>query len=656
MALELTADFQPDRWVPPAGSVSARRLWQFMRRHGFEDYQGFLEQSRDPHWFYPRVIEDLALTWPVPYRELMDASDGVAWTRWFVGGQTNLAWLAVHRWVDAGHGRRRALVWDGEDGQTATVTFAELSAQVRRMAAGLAAAGVARGDAVAIYMPMVPEAMVAVLAAAHIGAIAAPIFSGYAADALRERLELIDATTVMTADGTYRNGKQIEFLPTLREAVDGVESVDRVYVHRRLPGPLELRDGESDMAALLGFGQLPDAVLLEPEAPVYVGFTSGSTGRPKGVVHCHGRFPYRLPIEIAYNFDVHGGELVAWLTDMGWIMGPGFITGTLVLGAGFLMIEGSPTQPDPGRLWRAVETHGVTHLGLSPTAIRLLAGHGGEVVEPFEMPTLRVLGSTGEPMTPDAWRWAHRHVGRGRLPIINISGGTEIGAGLLVGAPVVPMQECRFAGISPGMDVAVYDDSGKAVVGEEGELVVRQPFPSMTLGFWKEPERYEETYWSRWPDTWAHGDRAIFNHDGSALLPGRSDDVMNIAGKRIGPSEYESIATGVEAVTAAAAVGVPDRVKGEAAVVVVTARAGHDHVRVAGEICEAVTARMGKAMSPREVVVVRALPLTVSGKVHRRAVQAWLTGRDPGDLSGTQHLAAREELLRTGQRLAEEAS
>ncbi|MFW6090723.1 MAG: AMP-binding protein [Actinomycetota bacterium] len=652
MERDLPPYFEPDRWVPPPGSVEDRRLWRFMRRHGFDDYQAFLDQARDPHWFYPRVIEDLGLDWPVPYTDLMDTSDGLPWTRWFVGGRTNLAWLAVHRWVEAGHGDRPALVWDGEDGQTATLTYADVATQVRRMAAGLSAAGVRQGDVVAIYMPMVPTAMVAVLAAAHLGAVAAPAFSGYGVEALAERLQIAEATTLMTSDGTYRNGKQVDLLSVAREAVDRSPSVQRVFVHHRLPSSLELRDRELDMAGLLDAGSLDEPVLLEPEAPVYLGFTSGSSGRPKGIVHCHGRFPYRLPIEIAYNYDVHPGELFAWITDMGWIMGPGMISGVLIAGAGFLMIEGGLTTPGPDRLWRSIETHGVTHLGLSPTAIRMLAEQGEQVVEAFDMPTLRVVGTSGEPMTPDAWRWAHRHICRGVAPIINISGGTEIGAGLLVGAPVVPMRECRFAGISPGMDVAVFDGEGREVVGEEGELVIRRPFPSMTYGFWKEPERYEETYWSRWPGVWVHGDRAVIFEDGSAVLPGRSDDVMNVGGKRVGPSEYESIATSLDDVTSAAAVGVPDPVKGEVAVLLITAVPGSDEGSLAARIRERVDALMGKAMRPKDVIVVSILPLTVSGKVHRRAIRAWLTGTDPGDLSGAQHLESRAEIARHAARIA----
>jgi acetyl-CoA synthetase len=319
---------------------------------------------------------------------------------------------------------------------------------------------------------------------------------------------------------------------------------------------------------------------------------------------------------------------------MGWIMGPNSTIGPLVLGAATVLFNGVPDHPDAGRLWDLVDRHAVTHLGLSPTVVRLLAGKEGGRPAQRPLSALRVLGSTGEPWTAAAWRWLHREVGRGNAPIINWSGGTEIGCGLLVGSPVVPIPEGRFSGPAPGISADVFDADGKPVTGAVGELVVTRPWPSMTRGFWNDPDRYLETYWSKWPGVWVHGDQAIRYPDGSWEIPGRSDDVMNVAGKRVGPVEYESLADQVDGVIGSAAVAVPDVVKGEVVVVVVvrSPSAGQSDA-LADTVRSRIIHAMGKAMAPAAVLIVDALPLTRSGKVHRRAVRSWLTGADPGDLS-----------------------
>jgi len=638
--------FEEDRWVPPPGSVETTNVARLMARHGLDDYRDFLAQSLDPHWFYPAVIDDLGLDWPVPYERLFDTSEGIPWTRWFVGGRTNMTWLAVDRWVERGAGDRLALAFDGEDGTVRRLTFAELSDAVARVAGGLRELGVEAGDGVAVFMPMIPEAAIAILAANRIGAYAAPAFSGFGPDALAERIQIAEAKVLVTADGFLRGGRTVEMKPVADAAADRCPGLEHVVVAERLGLDWPRQDRDVPWRRLAAADPDGPYEWFPPETPCYLGFTSGSTGRPKGAVHGHGRFPYRLPVEMAYCFDVRPGDVVTWTTDMGWVMGPGILTGALVCGAAFVLMEGGIDHPAPDRLWRTVERHGITMLGVAPTVIRMLAAHGPSWVEPFELESLRVIGSTGEPMTAPAWRWMHRHVGRGIRPIVDISGGTEVGCGLLVGSPVVPMRECRFAGHSPGIAATVFDDQGKPVVGELGELVVTAPWPSMTWGFWKEPDRYLQTYWSRWPDVWVHGDRAIIYEDGSAALPGRSDDLIKVAGKRVGPAEYESVAVEVPGVLAAAAVGIPDPVKGETAVVVcLPGTDAPPPEELEAAVAERITAAMGKPMRPSRVLVVDAVPLTRSGKVHRRALRGWLSGTDPGDLSNLDNPQVKETIL-----------
>lgn len=643
--------FREDRWVPPPGYVERTRVWDFMQRHGISTFTELLERSRDPHWFYPAAIEHLGLDWPVPYDTLLDTTEGMPWARWFVGGKTNITYLAVDRWVERGNGDQPALIWDAEDGATASYTYAELQDVVSRVAAGLRAQGIGEGDVVAVYMPMIPEATIGILAAARIGAVVAPAFSGFGPEALAERLRIGKAKAVICADGQLRAGKHIPMKPVVDQAVEQAPTVERVIVVSRLG--IHVPKHERDLAweDLVTVEPDGDAPMFSPETPCLLAFTSGSSGRPKGAVHTHGGMPYRLPIEMAYNFDVHPGDRFLWISDMGWIMGPGILIGALIAGAAFVVVEGGFDQPVPDRLWKLVERHGVTHLGVAPTIVRILGGHGTEYVEEYELESLRVLGSTGEPMTPAVWRWLHRHVGRGTRPIINISGGTEIGGCILSGNPIVEMPECRFAGPAIGMDVDVFDSDGNPVTGQLGELVVKAPWPAMTRGFWEEPDRYIATYWSRWPDVWVHGDRAIRYPDGTWELPGRSDDLIKVAGKRIGPVEYESVATEVEGVMAAAAVGVPHPVKGELAAVVILCAEGVDTAELSSRVEEEIVAALGKAMRPAAVVAVSELPLTRSGKVHRRAVRGWLAGTDPGDLSNLDNPSAEAAIVAAAEQL-----
>lgn len=643
--------FREDRWVPPPGYVERTRVWDFMQRHGISTFTELLERSRDPHWFYPAAIEHLGLDWPVPYDTLLDTTEGMPWARWFVGGKTNITYLAVDRWVERGNGDQPALIWDAEDGATASYTYAELQDVVSRVAAGLRAQGIGEGDVVAVYMPMIPEATIGILAAARIGAVVAPAFSGFGPEALAERLRIGKAKAVICADGQLRADKHIPMKPVVDQAVEQAPTVERVIVVSRLG--IHVPKHERDLAweDLVTVEPDGDAPMFSPETPCLLAFTSGSSGRPKGAVHTHGGMPYRLPIEMAYNFDVHPGDRFLWISDMGWIMGPGILIGALIAGAAFVMVEGGFDQPVPDRLWKLVERHGVTHLGVAPTIVRILGGHGTEHVEEYELESLRVLGSTGEPMTPAVWRWLHRHVGRGTRPIINISGGTEIGGCILSGNPIVEMPECRFAGPAIGMDVDVFDSDGNPVTGQLGELVVKAPWPAMTRGFWEEPDRYIATYWSRWPDVWVHGDRAIRYPDGTWELPGRSDDLIKVAGKRIGPVEYESVATEVEGVMAAAAVGVPHPVKGELAAVVILCSEGVDTAELSSRVEEEIVAALGKAMRPAAVVAVSELPLTRSGKVHRRAVRGWLAGTDPGDLSNLDNPSAEAAIVAAAEQL-----
>jgi acetyl-CoA synthetase len=391
------------------------------------------------------------------------------------------------------------------------------------------------------------------------------------------------------------------------------------------------------------------APVTDPETPYMLIYTSGTTGRPKGAVHVHGGFPVKGAQDLAHTFDLRTGDALFWFTDLGWMMGPWAISGSLLLGARLVLYEGAPDFPGPDRIWALAARHGVTHLGLSPTVVRALIPHGPEPIRSHDLGSLRVLGSTGEPWDPDSWWWYFREVGRGRCPVVNYSGGTEVSGGIVGCNLLHPIRPASFNGPCPGTAADVVGSDGQTLRGEVGELVIRRPQPGQTRGFWNDPDRYVETYWSRHPGIWVHGDWAIVDAEGYWYIRGRSDDTLKVAGKRVGPAEVEAAATAHPAVVEAAAIGVPHAVKGETIVVVCTLRAGEtdaDDLRAA--IGRRVVEDLGKTLRPETIVVVPALPKTRSGKIMRRVIRAAYLGLDPGDLSALDDPSTIEAIRRAG--------
>jgi acetyl-CoA synthetase len=623
-------------WKPSAEALERANVVRLMRRHGFEDYWELQRRSQeDPDWFWPAAIEDLGLEFSQPWDRVADLSKGPEWATWFVGGKLNLAWNCVHRWAE----RRPAdvgAVFAGEDGERREWTFRELSRAVTRLAEGLTTLGVEPGDRVAIYMPMCPEVAVASHACAHIGAVQVPIFSGFAAPAVAQRLQDSEAKVIVTADRSLRRAKWLDMRTTAEEAAKEAPSVEHVVTWSR-------SDGSWD-GAELGPGTLPP-LEVDSEHPYLLTYTSGTTGKPKGVVHVQGGFLVSITREVAYQADGHEDDVILFATDMGWIMGPWTVVGGGALGCRLIFSEGAPDQP-ADRLWRLIERERATILGCSPTLIRALLPHGDPEAD---LSSLRTIVTTGEPWNPDPYRWLFEQVGGGRCPIINCSGGTEVGACFLSPTPAIPIKTCSLGGPALGMAMDVVDAEGRSLVGtgDVGELVCRKPFPGMTRGFWRDPERYLDTYWRRLPGVWVHGDWASVDEDGYWFLHGRSDDTLNIAGKRIGPAEIESAVVAHPSVSEAAAVGVPHEVKGEVAWVFCVLKPGQDPGDgLASEVADCAARELGKAFKPERVVFVSALPKTRSAKIVRRAVRAALLGQDPGDLSSVENPEALDEVER----------
>ena len=635
-------------WEPSQEYIDNANVTRLMRAHGIGDFHELVKRSQeDVEWFWQAAIDDVGIEFFDPYEQLLDDSRGLQWPRWFIGGTVNLTYNCVDRHAERTPDRP-ALVWEGEDGATRTLTYGELGAEVNRVANGLRELGIGPGDTVGVYMPMVLEAVIAMYAIAKIGAIYMPIFSGFGAPAVATRLNDAAAKLLFTADGFLRRGQRVPMKATADEAVADSPSIEHVVVFQRFEDadyPIGPRDIEWEKAFASQSDQL-GAPHLDPETPYMVAYTSGTTGRPKGSVHVHGGFLVKIAQEVAYQLDAKPDDLLYWVTDMGWIMGPLEMVGGHANGCAVLMYEGAPNHPAPDRLWDLCERHGVTILGVSPTLVRALMPAGEEQVRKHDLGKLRIMGSTGEPWNPEPYRWFHEVVGNGRRPIMNLSGGTEVGACFLGAAPVIPQKVCSLGVPSLGMDMAVLDADGKPCEpGQVGELVCRKPWPAQTRGFWHAPERYMEAYWSRFPDLWVHGDWASVDEDGYWFLHGRSDDTLNIAGKRIGPAEFESAAVDHPLVVECAAVGVPDEVKGTAVwCFCILAPQAEPTDELAEEVRATIAGELGKAFKPAQVRFVTELPKTRSAKILRRAIRARVLGEDPGDMSSLENPSALEAL------------
>ena len=632
-------------WSPTSEYIERANVTRFMRAHGIETPQELVERSvADVAWFWDAVVHDLDIEFLEPYQQVLDVSRGVEWATWFGGGRVNLAHQCVDRWAVATP-EAPAVVWEGEDGAVRTWSYADLRRECDRLARALRRLGVESGEAVGIFLPMLPETVAAVMACSKIGAVWVPIFSGFGPDAIAVRLADAGVKVILTADAFLRKGRDVSMAETARGALAHVDGVRETVVLRHAGEGAA--PGEHDWAELVA-GESDDLLPSEPldsEHPLFIGYTSGTTGRPKGVLHVHGGFLVKIASEVAYQVDLRPGEVLHWVTDLGWIMGPWEIVGALALGSTVFLTDGAPTHPGPDRVWSLVERHGITTLGVSPTLIRALIPSGTDHIRRHDLSSLRILASTGEPWNPDAYLWLHREVGGSRLPIINLSGGTEVGACFLSPLPITDLKPCTLWGPALGMDIDIVDAQGSPVAaGEVGELVCRRPWPSMTRGIWGDPDRYLDTYWRRFPGVWVHGDWAMRDEDGFWFLHGRSDDTLSVAGKRLGPAEVESALASHPAVAESAAIGVPHALKGETIWCFVVLKPGVDEGGLARTLRNVVADHLGRSFLPSKVLFVSELPKTRSAKIVRRAIRAAALGQDPGDLSSLENPDALQSI------------
>jgi len=640
-------------WRPTEAYLANSNLKRFMDAHDLPDFDALMEKStQDIVWFWEAVLEALQIEFYEPYRQVVDLSKGIQWPRWCVGGKMNIVHNCLDKWMGTPVQNRVALRWEGEEGTVRLMSYRDLWAAVNQCANALRSLGLGKGDAIGLYMPMTPEIAIALLAIVKIGGIILPLFSGYGAGAIATRLADADAKLLFTCDGAFRRGKVVPMKPVADEALQHAPTVRHTVVLRRTGADVPMQEGRDVWWHDFIAGQPITAPteVTDAEDPLMVIYTSGTTGKPKGAVHTHCGFPIKAAQDMYHGLDLHPEDTLYWMTDMGWMMGPWEVFGTLILGATMLFYDGAPDYPDVDRVWALVEQHGVTALGVAPTLIRALMPHGEAPVKRHDLSSLRLFGSTGEAWNPDPWLWLFNVVGEGKRPIINYSGGTEIAGGIVMGNVVKPLKPCAFSGPVPGMAADVVDEEGNSVRGEVGELVIRGPWIGMTRGFWKDPDRYLATYWSRFENVWVHGDFAAVDEDGLWYILGRSDDTIKVAGKRVGPAEVESVLVGHPAVTEAAAVGVPDPIKGQAVVAFCVLQpdvSPSDALKA--ELRALVGREMGKPLTPKAIEFVSAVPQTRNAKVMRRVIRAAYLGQDPGDLSALVNPEAVEAIKKLRQ-------
>jgi acetyl-CoA synthetase len=624
-------------WQPDARMRAAANLTAFMNTYGVPDYETLVRRAdAEPQWFHQALIEHLGFRFFQPYQRVVDESGGPPWVRWCVGGTTNVVLNCIDRWLDTATATAPALIWEGEDREVRSYTYAGIDAETCRLAHGLRTLGIGPGDVVGVYLPNLPQAVFALLAIAKIGAISLPLFSGFGAEALATRLADGGAKAVITVDGATRRGKVVGSKRVVDEAAPRVPTLRHVVVWRHRDAPMSWIEGRDVWWQDLVRGA-PARAPTEPvdaEAPMFLIYTSGTTGKPKGVVHSHCGFPLKTALDLGLCMDLKASDRLLWMSDMGWLVGPILVFGTLLLGATIVLVEGAPDYPEPDRMWRLVDDHAVSYLGIAPTVVRALMPGGDAQLEGHDLSSLRCFTSTGEVWNPDAWMWLFEKVGRRRVPVLNYSGGTEIG-GIVTATVIHPLKPCCFAGPVPGTGADVVDARGERVApGEIGELVMRRPSIGLTRGLWHDEARYLESYWHSLPGVWLHGDLASIDADGYWFIHGRSDDTLKIAGKRTGPAEVESLVVATGLAREAVAVGTPDPIKGTGLLCFCVPGPGIEPGRDAEDrIGEAVVAGLGPPFRPNAVVFVPDLPKTRNMKLMRRVVRAAWHGEDPGDLS-----------------------
>ena len=620
-----------------------------MQKHNISSLEELSQKAKDDlGWFWKSVDQDIGIIWDTPYTKTLDVSEGIAWSKWFVNGKTNIYKSSVEKFTKQ-NPQKIAYHFVSEDGKTSKISYSELDSKVSKLANGLKSLGVKKGDVIAIYLPMIEEAILAILAASKIGAIQTVIFSGYSSESLQIRLQDCKAKVLFVSDGFHRKGKPVSQKKSLEIAIkDTVVEKTIVVSYKGI-------DDYEESEKIIFYNKLVssqnnicETEILDSEDPLFILYTSGTTGKPKGVIHTHGGFSVFAGHQAAYLIDMNQNDTLFWPADIGWITGLVWnVYGLLIMGASAVIYDGALDFPTIDRIWKMLSDYQATIFGISPTAVRLFKKNNVEPLKSHSLDRIKNIPTTGEPLDEDSWWWLFDKVGNKKIPIMNLSGGTEIGGAMLSVFPGMKLKPSTVGIPVPGMNLDVFDDDGNSVHKQNGYLVIKSAWPAMTRGLLNDNARYLETYWSRFENIWFHGDYVYVDDDNLWYMRGRTDDVINIAGHRMSTAEIEHTVISHKKISDAASIAIPDEITGEA-IVVFFVTDDKSQTNLESEISNYISEKIGKVARPKLVFQLSDLPKTRTGKIMRRLLKSKLLGKDLGDLSSLENPHVLDEIPKLG--------
>lgn len=635
MSKDLDVLLKEERIFKPSKEfLEESNIAKWMKKHEIEDYESLLERTRkDPEWFWDEMAHDME--WFEDYDKILDWKAPHA--RWFLNGKFNIVYNALDRHIKNGRKNKLAYIWEGENGEVRKFTYFDLYREVNRLSNALKKMGIEKGDRVSIYLPMIPELPIAMLACARIGAVHSVVFSGFSAKAFQDRAYDAQSKVAITVDGFHRRGKEIKLKDNLDTVLESIPSIEKVLVVKNTGSDLDLQEGRDFYWDDVLKDESPECSCeeMDSEDPLFILYTSGTTGKPKGVLHTHGGYAVGSSTTLKFVFDIKEEDIWWCAADIGWITGHSYIVyAPLLLGTTSVMFEGTPDYPDPGIFWKIIEKYGVSIFYTAPTTIRMFMKFGELWPQKYDLSTLRILGSVGEPINPEAWMWYYQYIGNQECPVMDTWWQTETGMHIITPLPISNLKPGSAGKPFPTIGAEIKDDTGNVLLEEGGHLTIKTPWPAMFRTLYKEPERFVEAYWSKYPGIYLSGDVAHVDKDGYYWIQGREDDVLNVAGHRIGTAEVESALVSHNAVVESAVVGKPDPLKGEeisAFVILKQSFTADDELK--NKLRSHVRNEIGPIASPSYINFVDDLPKTRSGKIMRRVIKAKVKGEDVGDTS-----------------------